>query len=101
MQAVLRIELLLPSVDTPQHLLCILLRKRLQRIQSFPVFRQSYRHHRHTLQMRQICRQIRDAPLQFRSVVDAFAQNDLPVHRDPGLIQLPHLQKRLPGKPVI
>ena len=101
MQPVLFIDLLLPPVDDREHLPRLLLRERLQRIQSLPEPGQPHRHDRDTLQQRKVPRQVTDGALQLFPVIDPFAEDDLSVHLDPALVQDIHLLQRVSGEAVV
>ena len=59
------------------------------------------RHDGYTLQIRQIGTQIADRLFQMFAVVDALAEHDLPVHRDPCIVKPFHLFECFAGKPVV
>ena len=101
MKPVLLIEFVLPAMNHFQHLPGIFFCKWLQRIQSFSVLCQSYRHNGNAFQKRKIAAQIPDTPLQFFPVINAFAQNNLPVHLNAALVQNIYFFQRVPGKTVM
>ena len=100
-QAMFRIQAFLPSVNQLQHLPGFLPCKGLQRLQPLPKPGQPHGHHGHAAQERQVPGQFPDTPIQLFPVIEALAQDDLPVHLDPGLIEHVHLFQSFPGKPIV
>ena len=101
MAAIFFIETILPAVNQGQHCARVLFCKRFQRIQAVPVTGQSHRHHRNTLQIRQIFYQLLNAVFQLFTVVDTFAEHNLTVHNNARLIETIHLFEGVPGEAVM
>ena len=79
----------------------LLLCKKLQRIKTFPVFRDTRGHHRHAAHKRQILHQIRNAAPQFLPVIDPLTADNLPVHLHRTLIETVQKTQLFPREPVV
>ena len=101
MESKLLIEALLPLLDDIQNLFRIFLCKRKKREKSFPVFCQPHRNNGYALQERQIFGKVTDTSLQLLAVINALAENNLPVHQNPAFIKPVHLFQCFPRKTIV
>ena len=101
MDSMFLIHFVLPAMDLLQNPDCILTLEALQRIKPVTEFCQTDRNHGHALKDRCIFRKLLQAVFQFFSVVDSFAQNDLPVHDDPRFIKLVYFLEGISRKTVV
>ena len=91
----------LPALDLPDYRRGVLRPERLKLRKPVTESRQPDRNHRDTFQLRQVLFKFLQGIFQLIAVVDAPAQDDLPVQFDPGFLQPADLVKHIPGKTVV
>ena len=98
---ILLIQLLLPFLNAGNNFSGVLPVKRFQRIKALSVVRKAYRYHRNALNVRDKAGQVTNTSLQFFTIVDVLAENDLTIHDNTALIKFLKLLHDLARKTVV